>query len=283
MSRAPELAREVAQRVAGGLTVSDLRVQLGRRWIVDGLSFTAAGGAVTAIVGPNGSGKTTLLRALAGLLPYAGRVLLGERGGSDPGRPWRELSSLSASERARCVAYLPQSSGLRAALSVREVVALGRYASRPGWFSASREDDAQIERALARTQLTALAERPYPRLSGGQQRLVLIARALATGARVLLLDEPTASLDLRHALRLFELLAELAADGYCVLLVLHDLDDVLRHAASAILLDAGRSRIVAAPQSQEFASAAEETYGVHLVPRDRLGFRKRTGAPEALP
>jgi iron complex transport system ATP-binding protein len=261
-----------------GLSVQGLRVQLGQRWVVDGVSFGAPAGAVTAIVGPNGSGKTTLLRALAGLLPYEGRVV--SRALPDSSC---ELSALSAAERARRVAYLPQSSGLRAALSVREVVALGRYASRPGWFGAARGDDTLVEQALARTQIGELAERAYPRLSGGQQRLVLIARALATGARTLLLDEPTASLDVRHGLRLFELLAELAADGYCVVLVLHDLDDVQRHASHAVLLDAGRPRLVAAPHAPEFSRAAEETYGVRLVPADRLGFRKLAPRTEAAP
>lgn len=265
---------EPAGIVGPGLSVQGLRVRLGQRWVVDGIDFAAPGSAVTAVVGPNGSGKTSLLRALAGLLPYDGRVLLGE-----PGNAVQDVAALSAADRARRVAYLPQSSGLRAPLSVREVVALGRYASRPGWFSSTRGDDERVEQALERTQISELAELAYPRLSGGQQRLVLIARALATGARVLLLDEPTASLDVRHALRLFELLAALAADGYCVLLVLHDLDDVQRHASRALLLDEGRTQIVAAPHDQAFLTAAEQTYGVRLVPADRVGFRARVADP----
>jgi iron complex transport system ATP-binding protein len=251
------------------LIARGVRVRLGARWVVDGVDFRAAAGAVSAIVGPNGSGKTTLLRALAGLLPYSGSIRAGAL----------DLCRARAAERAREIAYLPQSSGLRALLSVREVVALGRYASRPGWFATTRDDDARVAEALERAGVAGLADHAYPRLSGGQQRLVLIARALATGARILLLDEPTASLDVRHALRLFELLAVLARDGYCVVVVLHDLDDVQRHASHALLLEAGRARASGSASSAEFLDTAAQIYGVELVPRDRLGFRSRAQLP----
>jgi iron complex transport system ATP-binding protein len=249
--------------MSDGLRARGVRVELGGRVILDGVDLDAAPGAVTAIVGPNGSGKTTLLRALAGLVQRGGEI---HSGGL-------ELSSLTPAERAQRVAYLPQTSKLEAMLSVREVVALGRYAARPRSFLRQRGDDDAVGRALDRVGASELAERPYPWLSGGQKRLVLLARALATGASTLLLDEPTASLDIKNALELFGLLASLAADGYTVVAVLHDLDDVQRHARHAVLLDGGRALATGSPRADVFVEAAERTYGVSLVPAQRLGFR----------
>ncbi len=249
------------------LSARGVSVSLGGRRVLDGVDFDAARGEITAIVGPNGSGKTTLLKALAGLVPCQGRVTIGER----------ELASLLPGQRAQLLAYLPQTSALSAMLSVRQVVALGRYATHPGWFAATARDDAAVTAALDRLRLTGLGDQAYPKLSGGQQRLVLLARALATGARVLLLDEPTASLDVKHALESFAVLRDLAQDGYCVVLVLHDLDDVQRHARHALLLGSGSARARGAPSDAAFVSAAEETYDVSIVASDRIGFRHRRG------
>jgi len=259
--------------VSEGMRARGVRVELGGRVILEGVDLDAVPGAVTAIVGPNGSGKTTLLRALAGLVPSSGDIRIG---GVD-------LHSLSPPERARHLAYLPQASKLEAMLSVSEVVALGRYAARPRSFSRRRDDDEAVARALGRVGVAELAEHPYPWLSGGQKRLVLLARALATGAPMLLLDEPTASLDVKNALELFALLASLARDGYTLVVVLHDLDDVQRHTAHALLLDAGRARAAGSPRADVFVEAAEHTYGVTLVPSQRLGFRLPAGGRSSEP
>jgi ABC-type cobalamin/Fe3+-siderophores transport system ATPase subunit len=249
--------------MSAGVRARDVRVELGGRLILDGVDLDAAPGALTAIVGPNGSGKTTLLRALAGLVPSTGEIRVGGVA----------LPSLTPEQRAQRVAYLPQASQLEAMLSASEVVALGRYAARLGPFGRPRDDGEAVARALGRVGIGELAQRPYPWLSGGQKRLVLLARALVTGASTLLLDEPTASLDVKNALELFALLASLARDGYTLVVVLHDLDDVQRHAAHALLLDGGRARAAGSPRASAFVEAAEATYGVTLVPAERLGFR----------
>lgn len=261
---------EPGMHATRGISARGVEVRLGGRDIVLGVDFDAAPGELTAIVGPNGSGKTTLLRALGGLVEFAGRIRHGED----------DVERLRPAERARRVAYLPQTSALNAMLSVRQVVALGRYASHPGFMSLTRQDNRSIEQALGRIGIIELADQAYPKLSGGQQRLVLLARALATGASTLLLDEPTSSLDVKHSLSLFALLTSLAREGYCVVLVLHDLDDVQRHAASALLLDAGRVKAFGSPSASPFVQAAELTYGVSLVPGDRLGFRLQAADAE---
>jgi iron complex transport system ATP-binding protein len=255
-----------------GITARAVGVRLGGCSIVDGVDLDAPPGRLTAIVGPNGSGKTTLLRALAGLIEFTGEITVA---GAD-------VRELRPAERAQRIAYLPQNSELRAMLSVRQVVALGRYAARPGLFASTRADDLAVGRALERVHAPQLREQAYPTLSGGQKRLVLLARALATGARALLLDEPTASLDVKNALELFELLSSLAGDGYTVVVVLHDLDDVQRHAAHALLLDAGRVQAAGSPVDPAFVGAAERTYGVALVPADRLGFRLSARASDSI-
>jgi iron complex transport system ATP-binding protein len=197
------------------------------RWLVSDLDLEVRPGRLTAVVGPNGSGKTTLLRALVGARPVdAGSVEL-------DGRPLHELAPR---ERARAVAYLPQSTPLVHDLRVRELVALGRapYLSRLAGPTADDRD--AVRRALAAVQTEHLAMRRVSTLSGGERQRVLIARMLATGARVLVMDEPTSSLDIAHVLTLLRLIRGLAEDGHAVIAAIHDLDLARRHADRALCL-----------------------------------------------
>lgn len=169
------------------------------------VSLDLPAGATVALVGPNGSGKSTLLQAAAGLLPCSGRVTWA-------GRP---LASIPFMERGRQAAWVPQEARFEFGFSVRAVVAQGRF--------AHGDDNAGVEAALAAMDLLELAERAVNQLSGGERHRVLLARALATGARMQLWDEPLAALDVRHALQALVLADKLKRAGSTVVVSLHDL------------------------------------------------------------
>jgi iron complex transport system ATP-binding protein len=245
------------------LRARDVSIELGRTQVLSGVTFEARFGEILAVLGPNGAGKTTLLRALAGLLPHGGTI---EVAGSP-------LHALERREAARRIAFVPQRTQLSVRMSVEAVVSQGRYAHRGGIARLTAADHAVIERAMTHADVLPLRARELPDLSYGEQRRVLLARALATEARVLLLDEPTAALDVAHALQLYVVLHELTAAGHCIVLVVHQLDDALRHADSALLLDGGR-QVALGPSADVIRSQhIERVYGVALVEAGALGSR----------
>jgi len=183
---------------------------------------------VLALVGPNGAGKSTLLRLLAGeLAPSRGTVELGSR----------TLAAIGAEERARLRGVMPQETVLQFAFTVREVVAMGRHPHRG--VAAGRDGEA-IESAMRWTEMLELAERTYPTLSGGERSRTTLARVLAQEAPILLLDEPTAALDIRHQERAMTVARSFADAGGAVVAVLHDLNLAAAYADRIALLDRGR-------------------------------------------
>lgn len=248
------------------LELQGVTVRFGSRVALADASFTMPYGCVTAVLGPNGAGKTTLLRAIAGLTPYYGTIAIG---GVD-------AATLDRRERARRIGYVPQQSRLDAPISAFDVVAQGRYAHADGFGRTDATGRAAIETALRRVDAHDYASRSFVELSHGQRKRVLIARALATGARLVLFDEPTASLDIGHVLAFFRLARELAASGTAVMIVLHDLDEAQRFCDAAVLLHAGRVAARGAVAEVIAAAPVREVYGVELVPGGALGFRELT-------
>ena len=248
-----------------GVAVStdSVSVRYGRRTVLAGVSMEARFGEVTAIAGPNGSGKTSLLKAIAGLLPFEGRITCGGR----------DVSAMSRTEKARLIAYVPQRTELAQAQSVGDVVAQGRFAHH-GFAAPSRADRAAVARALEAACVAPLAARPFTALSGGEQRRVLIARALATEAPILLLDEPTASLDVAHVLSTHELLRNLSRTERAIVVVLHSLDDVRTHTDCTFLLDSGSIAAAGGSRSVVSAHPVRKVYGVDLVDGAAVGFRR---------
>lgn len=253
----------MADAPSAAISVTGLRIARGGRRVIENVDFIAQAGRVLSVLGPNGAGKSTVVQALAGILPFEGDVTI----------DGAALHRLDPSTRARRIAYVPQQSQLRAALSVREVVVQGRYAHYVGRVRASAADREAVDRALELADATALSARDFTTLSQGEKQRVLIARALATGARVLLLDEPTSALDVGHALRLYRLLRALAGDGYCVVAVLHALSEALEWTDDALLLEAGRRVAFGPTQDVLRSDAIERVYGIRAVPGGALGFR----------
>jgi len=198
-----------------------------QREILHGIALDFVPGTVTALVGPNGAGKSTLLAVAAGdLRPDAGEVLL-------QGRP---LAGYTAGALARERAVMPQEHGVRFAFSVEEVVAMGRLPHPPDPVV----DDAQVEQAIDAAELQALRLREVQQLSGGESARTTFARVLAQQTPLLLLDEPTAALDLRHQERTLRSVRACAEAGACVIVVLHDLNLAAGYADRIVLLEQGR-------------------------------------------
>lgn len=209
------------------LEARGLGLQIGDRWLVRDCSLEVEPGAVTVIVGPNGSGKTTLMRTLLGLREASeGEVLLA-------GRP---LSEHGLRERARACAWLPQRTDLPWSLPISELVMLGRAPHLGALGGPSKADREAVDEALERVGLAELRTRDVRTLSGGELQRAHLARLLATQAPILVLDEPTAALDIGHALGLLELTRTLAAAGHTLLLSIHELELARRHGDRALLL-----------------------------------------------
>jgi iron complex transport system ATP-binding protein len=199
---------------------------------LDGVSLAVWPGEIAVLLGANGAGKSTLLRVAAGLLPAeAGAVRIAGR----------DVRALERRATAREVALVPQSETAPAGFRVREIVAMGRAPHQSGWMRESAEDRAAVDQAIARCDLGSVESRDVDTLSGGEQRRVAVARALAARPRVLLLDEPGAFLDVRHRMEQSDLLLHLARrDRITCIVSMHDLDAAARTADRAVLLRDGR-------------------------------------------
>ncbi len=217
------------------------------------VSFALSPGEVMCVLGPNGSGKTTLFRTLLGLLPaLGGEVLLD--GAALHGMPRPEI--------ARRLGYVPQGKAEGFGYAVSDFVLMGRTAHL-GAFSAPGEADRQVaSRILEGLGIAQLAAKPVTEISGGERQLALVARALAQEPKVLVMDEPTASLDFGNQLRVLERIRRLAEGGISVLFSSHDPDHALLAAHRALLLGEGRALELGAPKDVIRADSLERLYGV---------------------
>jgi len=235
------------------LCIDKLSYQPGASPLFRALSLDLSGPNLVALVGPNGAGKSSLLRLLAGLArPGEGAVRLGGQA----------LGKINETVRARAIAYLPPDGRAAWPITARRLVALGRIPHLKPLRRLTDADEAAIDMAMERTATRHLGERSFDTLSSGERARVLIARTLAVGASVILLDEPTAALDARHQLGVMEILAGESRRGALVVVSLHALDLAARHADRVIVLDHGQLVADGYPEQALTHKVLAETFGV---------------------
>lgn len=235
------------------VTIEALSVDIGRRPVLRGIDATLQPGEFIGIVGPNGAGKSTLVRAMLGLIaPRGGEARI-------DGEP---VLSLPPRTIARALAYLPQGQTLHWPLEVERLVALGRLPHLAPLSRIGAEDRAIVAEALRRADVGHLAGRIATELSGGERARVMLARALAVGARGLIVDEPLAALDPGHQIDVMALLAREAAAGALVVAVLHDLTMAARYCSRLLLIDEGELVADGAPAEVLTAERLSAVYGI---------------------
>ncbi|MDV9197548.1 ABC transporter ATP-binding protein [Streptomyces sp. Wh19] len=243
--------KDVPRLAARGVTVG-----YGGRTVIDDLDVVIPPGVITTIIGPNGCGKSTLLRTLTRLLkPSSGTVVLdGE-----------DIGSLRTRDVAKKLGLLPQAPVAPEGLTVADLVTRGRHPHQSWLRQWSSDDAGVVERALAMTGVSELADRPVDSLSGGQRQRVWISMTLAQGTDLLLLDEPTTYLDLAHAIDVLDLVDDLHESGCTVVMVLHDLNLATRYSDNLIVMRAGSILAQGHPRDVITAELLHEAFGLRAT------------------
>jgi iron complex transport system ATP-binding protein len=235
------------------LSLRQLEVRYGARPILNGVALDLAPGSLIGLIGPNGAGKTTLLRACASLIPIArGECAL----------DGRALETWDRRARARTIGYLAQEKAALWPVAAGRLVALGRLPHLGPWDSLTPSDEAEVEKAMAATDVLHLADRPVTELSGGELARVLIARLLAGTPSVILADEPVSGLDPAHAMQVLTIFRALAREGRTVVVVLHDLTLASRFCDRLILMNAGAVVADGSPSDVLSAERLARFYGI---------------------
>jgi iron complex transport system ATP-binding protein len=251
------------------LSVSGLSVSLSDKQVLTALDFQVPVGSWLGILGPNGSGKTTLIRAVAGMIPFEGQVDLMDR----PVQNW------SARERAKEVALVSQTVPMYFDFRVADLVLLGR-APHKNWLSPYNAADRKVaQAALAEVDLCGFEDRSVLTLSGGEQRRVLLAQALAQEARLLVLDEPTSHLDVHHQYEFMDHVRSLVDSGRTAIAVFHDLELAGRYADHLLVLENGRKAAEGIPSDVLTSEVIKRVFRMSAEVRTENGLRIDFSSP----
>jgi len=260
----------MSEKMTKGLEVRDLSFRYRTDDVLNHLSFQSAGGRAIGVLGANGAGKSTLFKLMLGLLPLQqGTILVNDT----------PIGDLSVRERAREMAYIPQVQPGSFQFSVFDIVLMGTTASFGLLAQPGKKEKEQAEAALRLLQIERFRDRPFDQLSGGEQQLVLIARAVAQDAPILIMDEPCASLDYGNQIRVLEEIRSLADRGYLVLFSTHNPQHVFLYADDVLLISGHTARAFGAPYDVLSESLLSHVYGVPI----RLEESARTGEVTVMP
>lgn len=253
-----------------GLSVRDLTFRYRQDPVLSRLSFKSPGGRVVGVLGANGAGKSTLFKLILGLLPLqSGEIEVnGVR-----------LSDLSVRQRAREMAYIPQAQTGDFQFTVPEIVLMGTTASFGVFSQPGKKERERSDRAMRLLKIEHFRNRRFDQLSGGEQQLVLIARAVAQEAPILIMDEPTASLDYGNQIRVLEQIRNLADQGYLVLFSTHNPQHVFLYADDVLLISGQTAYAYGPPDEVLSESLLSHVYGIPI----RLEESARTGDVTVLP
>ena len=237
------------------IQVNNLSFSYGQKNVLHDICFSAEKGEFLSILGPNGAGKSTLFRCVLGLLPgYSGEVLVNER----------NIKELSAREASKQIAYIPQKSHCVFQYNVLDIVLMGRTNRASAFGNPRKEDEQASINALQRVGICALKDRCFHKLSGGEQQLVLIARALAQDAPILLLDEPTANLDFGNQILVLEQAKKLAREGYTVIQTTHHPEQSYLFSDRILALQNGRILVNGKPAEVLNNEMMKQLYNVSV-------------------
>lgn len=244
------------------IQLQNVSLSYGGPAVLESIDLQIQAGEFVGILGPNGAGKSSLLRVLAGLrLPHIGSVCI----------DGREIASLSPKERAKKIALVPQWTVMAFSFTVLDVVLMGRHPHLGRMAFETEKDLAIVIEAMEKTDTLKFRDRAFGELSGGEMQRVVVARAIAQTAPIMLLDEPTSSLDLQHQQRIYGILQQLNRSGTTVIVTTHDLNLASQYCRRILLLDRGKLTADGSPEAVLTEKRLEETYGARIERIQRDG------------